>query len=104
MGFLHSIWHDKLDAISISSASMTTTVQRTAKRSARRSAAPANARVDRPSDSTLEEELSSTEATYNDIKRMILSGQARPGRKLVHQDLATHLNVSRTPVREALER
>jgi DNA-binding GntR family transcriptional regulator len=83
---------------------MTTTVQRTAKRTARRSATPANARVDRPGDSALDEELSSTEATYNDIKRMILSGQARPGRKLVHQDLATHLNVSRTPVREALER
>lgn len=47
---------------------------------------------------------SSTQATYDDIKRMILSGQARPGRKLVHQDLAIHLKVSRTPVREALER
>jgi DNA-binding GntR family transcriptional regulator len=51
-----------------------------------------------------EEEVSSGQATYNAIKRMILSGEARPGRKLVHQDLAEHLKVSRTPVREALER
>jgi DNA-binding GntR family transcriptional regulator len=49
-------------------------------------------------------ELSSSQTTYNNIKGMILSGEARPGRKLVHQDLATFLNVSRTPVREALER
>jgi DNA-binding GntR family transcriptional regulator len=51
-----------------------------------------------------DEELSSSETTYNKIKGMILSGEARPGRKLVHQDLATYLKVSRTPVREALER
>jgi DNA-binding GntR family transcriptional regulator len=51
-----------------------------------------------------DEELSSSQTTYNSIKGMILSGEARPGRKLVHQDLATYLNVSRTPVREALER
>jgi DNA-binding GntR family transcriptional regulator len=51
-----------------------------------------------------DDEISSTESTYHNIKRMILSGDARPGRKLVHQDLATYLNVSRTPVREALER
>lgn len=51
-----------------------------------------------------DEELSSSQTTYNKIKGMILSGEARPGRKLVHQDLATYLNVSRTPVREALER
>ena len=50
------------------------------------------------------EDVSSTEATYNNIKRLILSGQARPGRKLAHQDLASYLSVSRTPVREALER
>jgi len=49
-------------------------------------------------------ELSRNEATYNNIKRLILSGQLRPGRKLVHQDLAELLKVSRTPVREALER
>ena len=42
--------------------------------------------------------------TYTTIKRMILAGQLGPGRKLVHEDLAEALNVSRTPVREALER
>jgi DNA-binding GntR family transcriptional regulator len=51
-----------------------------------------------------EGEMSRSEATYNNIKRLILSGQLRPGRKLVHQDLAELLKVSRTPVREALER
>jgi DNA-binding GntR family transcriptional regulator len=42
--------------------------------------------------------------TYSSIKRMILAGQLGPGRKLVHEELAEALNVSRTPVREALER
>ena len=35
---------------------------------------------------------------------MILAGQLGPGRKLVHEQLAEALEVSRTPVREALER
>jgi DNA-binding GntR family transcriptional regulator len=43
-------------------------------------------------------------ATYSSIKRMILAGQLGPGRKLVHEELAEALKVSRTPVREALER
>lgn len=43
-------------------------------------------------------------ATYASIKRMILAGQVGPGYKLVHEDLAGILQVSRTPVREALER
>lgn len=47
---------------------------------------------------------SRNEATYGSIKRMILAGQLGPGRKLVHEEMATALNVSRTPVREALER
>ena len=42
--------------------------------------------------------------TYSSIKRMILFGQLGPGRKLVHEELADALKVSRTPVREALER
>jgi len=57
-----------------------------------------------PAAPTDDSELSRNEATYSNIKRLILSGQLRPGRKLVHQDLAEMLNVSRTPVREALER
>lgn len=47
---------------------------------------------------------SRNEAAYSSIKRMILAGQLGPGRKLVHEEMAEALNVSRTPVREALER
>jgi GntR family transcriptional regulator, rspAB operon transcriptional repressor len=43
-------------------------------------------------------------SAYGAIKQMILAGSLRPGRKLVHDELATALGVSRTPVREALER
>jgi DNA-binding GntR family transcriptional regulator len=43
-------------------------------------------------------------ATYGSIKRMILAGQLGPRQKLVHEELAEALDVSRTPVREALER
>ncbi|MFZ2156874.1 MAG: GntR family transcriptional regulator [Bradyrhizobium sp.] len=42
--------------------------------------------------------------TYSSLKKMILVGQLGPGCKLVHEELADNLNVSRTPVREALER
>jgi DNA-binding GntR family transcriptional regulator len=41
---------------------------------------------------------------YNAIKQRILSNRLRPGTKLVHEQLANELRVSRTPVREALER
>jgi DNA-binding GntR family transcriptional regulator len=51
-----------------------------------------------------EDEHSRIEEAYSGIKGMILSGQLHPGHKLVHEDLATTLEVSRTPVREALER
>lgn len=41
---------------------------------------------------------------YAALKEQITGGQLRPGVKLIHQDLAERLDVSRTPVREALER
>lgn len=44
------------------------------------------------------------QATYDAIKSAILSNRLRPGHKLTHQSLAEMLGVSRTPVREALER
>lgn len=44
------------------------------------------------------------ETIYNAIKQRIFAGQLRPGQKLTHQDLAEALSVSRTPVRESLER
>ncbi|MBK9608756.1 MAG: GntR family transcriptional regulator [Betaproteobacteria bacterium] len=41
---------------------------------------------------------------YVALKELITSNQLRPGVKLIHQELAERLAVSRTPVREALER
>lgn len=41
---------------------------------------------------------------YRSLKSDILSNRLRPGSKLVHQALAESLGVSRTPVRESLER
>ncbi len=41
---------------------------------------------------------------YEALKEQITGSQLRPGVKLIHQDLAERLQVSRTPVREALER
>jgi len=43
-------------------------------------------------------------STYESIKRDILSNRLRPGTKLTNQMLAENLGVSRTPVRESLER
>jgi DNA-binding GntR family transcriptional regulator len=42
------------------------------------------------------------EETYASIRRAILDGTLRPGERIVEQQLAETLNVSRTPVREAL--
>ena len=42
------------------------------------------------------------EDTYVAIRRWILDGVLRPGDRIVEQQLAERLNVSRTPVREAL--
>ena len=44
------------------------------------------------------------DTVYGRIKQMILANQLRPGHKLTHQHIADLLNVSRTPVRQALER
>jgi DNA-binding GntR family transcriptional regulator len=44
------------------------------------------------------------ESVYRTLKDLILSGKLRPGNRLHHQDLADQLSVSRTPVRESLER
>jgi len=44
------------------------------------------------------------QSVYGALKRQILDNQLRPGTKLGHQELAERLGVSRTPVRESLER
>lgn len=44
------------------------------------------------------------QAVYQAIKEAILANRLRPGNKLGHQALAESLGVSRTPVRESLER
>ena len=44
------------------------------------------------------------ERVYQTIQQAIISGQLPPGERLRDQDLAEQLGVSRTPVREALQR
>jgi DNA-binding GntR family transcriptional regulator len=45
-----------------------------------------------------------TDTAYLKLREMIFSGQLHPNERLVESDLAERLNVSRTPVREALHR
>src|SRR5215471_19138754 len=47
---------------------------------------------------------SRAQALYERLRQEILSGTLEPGDRLVEQDLAKSANVSRTPVREALQR
>jgi DNA-binding GntR family transcriptional regulator len=42
------------------------------------------------------------EQAYQALRKMILSGELTPGQRLVEAQLARHLQVSRTPIREAL--
>lgn len=44
------------------------------------------------------------EQVYGALRRMILSGQLRPGMPITEQQLAATLQVSRTPIREAIRR
>ena len=44
------------------------------------------------------------EIVYGTIKERILKGQYSPGQRLITNDLATGLGVSRMPIREALQR
>lgn len=54
-----------------------------------------NSRINRPS---MRDEV------YNTLLTWIMEGVLRPGEKLLDKDLAEHMGVSRTPVREALRR
>lgn len=44
------------------------------------------------------------ESAYEKVRRGIVLGEYRPNQRLVETELATDLNMSRTPVREALQR
>lgn len=54
-----------------------------------------NSRINRPS---IRDEV------YNSLLDWIMDGTLKPGEKIVDKELAGHLGVSRTPVREALRR
>ncbi len=49
-------------------------------------------------------DVSLSQSVYLALKKAILDNQLRPGNKLTHESLAQLLGVSRTPIREALER
>jgi len=53
---------------------------------------------------TTKTRLRSGEAVYDTIREMALEYRFRPGEKIIESDLAALLGVSRTPVREALNR
>lgn len=48
--------------------------------------------------------VSAGDMTYEHVKRAILDGRLAPGESLVEEPLAEQLGVSRTPLREALQR
>ncbi|WP_374723826.1 GntR family transcriptional regulator [Calidifontibacillus erzurumensis] len=48
--------------------------------------------------------LSIRERAYFYLKSLILNGELKPGDRLIERELATKLNISRTPIREALFR
>lgn len=45
-----------------------------------------------------------TEIAYEEIKKLILDGEIRPGELIREADIAEYLHMSRTPVREAVRR
>jgi DNA-binding GntR family transcriptional regulator len=50
------------------------------------------------------EALSSSDGAFRAIRRAILDGTLAPGERIIEQQLAAKLDVSRTPVREALQK
>jgi DNA-binding GntR family transcriptional regulator len=51
-----------------------------------------------------EQDLSRAELAYKRLRQSIRMGEFRPGQRLREAELATQLNVSRTPIREAIRR
>lgn len=56
-----------------------------------------------PADYQAEERLSAKERAFRQIQEWIIDGTMQPGEKLNDADIAKAINVSRTPVREALQ-
>jgi DNA-binding GntR family transcriptional regulator len=48
--------------------------------------------------------LSRTDDAYTQLRRAILRGELRPNERLIEVDLAEQLQISRTPIREVLQR
>jgi DNA-binding GntR family transcriptional regulator len=61
---------------------------------------------DRPDDTgaVARPEVNLSQSTYDEIRRLIVRGEIRPNERLIEVDLADRFGVSRTPVREALQR
>src|SRR5215469_1215925 len=53
---------------------------------------------------TAEDDRSLSQVAYDSLRSMILSGEVRPGERLGERELARRIQVSRTPLREALGR
>ncbi len=85
-------------------ATVKATVKATTKATTRATARKTTAVTGVPVTNLPEEGRSVNATVYATLKEQITSSQLRPGVKLIHQDLAERLRVSRTPVREALER
>lgn len=56
------------------------------------------------SHSRTNERYTAKEFAYTDIKEQIIEGRLKPDASIIEERLAKHLNISRTPLREALQR
>ncbi|HLQ70838.1 MAG TPA: GntR family transcriptional regulator [Bacillota bacterium] len=54
--------------------------------------------------STVGERLTAKEFAYTEIKKQIIEGKLEPDIAIIEETLATNLEISRTPLREALQR
>jgi DNA-binding GntR family transcriptional regulator len=62
------------------------------------------ARVDEPPTQTLEPISNRSDILYSRLRHAIVQGQLHPNQRLIEAELAETLSVSRTPVREILQR
>src|SRR5450756_70605 len=57
-----------------------------------------------PPSLTMPEYKAKAQLVYDEIRRAIQEGDLKPGDRLIAEELAAHLHVSRMPVREAIQR